>query len=247
MSSKEESFGPVAPHYDALMSHVPYDMWVGYYQLLLTHLGATPETLLDVCCGTGTVAELLAKEDYEVTGFDLAEPMVIEARKKAKKKGLGIRYFVQDAAELDLKRKFDGAYSFFDSLNYITEPNRLQAAIKRIAAHLEPGGTFVFDVNTEYAFEQQMFDQSEHSSRSEIHYDWVGNYDPSTKIIKVEMSFKRGNLRFYETHVQRAYTQDELAGWLDEAGFEEIHVFDSYTLNPPRKRSDRLHFAAVLG
>lgn len=241
-----ESFGPVASHYDLLMSHVPYDMWVGYYELLLTQVGDLPTTLLDVCCGTGLVAELLAQQDYKVTGFDISEEMIREAKQKEEREQLGIDYFVADAAEVDLGRRFEGAYSFFDSLNYITEPSRLKLAIHRVAKHLEPGGSFVFDVNTAYAFEKQMFDQDETGPNAPIKYKWVGNYDPATRLIEVNMNFERNGVAFKETHRQRAYPTEELMEYLDEGGFRAIRVYDSYTLNPPRKKSDRLHFVATL-
>ena len=44
------SFGPIAPHYDLLMANVPYEMWAGYYRLLLAQHELAPDYLLDVCC-----------------------------------------------------------------------------------------------------------------------------------------------------------------------------------------------------
>lgn len=225
------------------MAHVPYGMWVGYYQLLQSTLGVSHRNLLDVCCGTGIVAELLHDEGYRVTGFDLSADMI----EQAKAKGLDINFHVADAATVNLNETFDGAYSFFDSLNYITDPDRLQMAIQRVSEHLEPGGSFIFDVNTAYAFEQKMFDQKEKRAKAPIKYEWTGNYDPSTRLIHVEMQFERNGEKFREVHVQRAYETSELLHFLERAGFENIHVYDGYTLQPQRKRSDRLHFAAVKG
>ena len=239
------SFGPVAAHYDLLMSHVPYDLWVDYYELLLAQLGQRPVKVLDVCCGTGIVAELLDQKGYQVTGFDISEQMILEARRKSAQTHNNVRYHVADAAELDLNESFEGAYSFFDSLNYIIEPDRLALAIRQTAKHLELGASFVFDVNTAYAFEKNMFDQSEDSPSSEIRYHWVGDYNAKTRLITVDMQFERDGVQFNEVHVQRAYETDQLVDFLEEAGFGQIRIFDSYTLNPPRKKSDRLHFVAV--
>src|SRR5688500_3574156 len=107
------------------MEAVPYRMWVGYYLLLLAHQNSKPKRMLDVCCGTGTVAELLTEEGFKLAGFDLSEPMIKEARRKAAKKNLNIRYEVMDAAVFDMGEQYESAYSFFDSLNYITDPDRL--------------------------------------------------------------------------------------------------------------------------
>lgn len=238
------SFGPIAPHYDLLMANVPYDMWAGYYRLLLAQLESQPHRLLDVCCGTGVMAELLTKEGFDVTGFDLAPAMIAEAQNKAMRSDLPITYRVADATTFDFGETYQGAYSFFDSLNYITTFEGVTAAIHRVAAHLEPGATFIFDVNTAYAFEQQMFDQSDLRRRALIRYQWEGQYDPETRIIEVQMSFWRGDEQFQEVHVQRAHRHEEIMQALRDAGFASVHVFDSYTLDPPRKKSDRLHYAA---
>jgi ubiquinone/menaquinone biosynthesis C-methylase UbiE len=239
------SFGPVAPYYDELMSEVPYDMWVGYYQLLLTQIGAKPRTLLDVCCGTGNVAELLADEGCEVTGFDVSRAMIVQARKKAKEHGRPIQYHVADAAKLKLGRTFDAAYSFFDSLNYITDLGKLRAAVQRVSDHLGAGGTFVFDVNTEYAFEHKLFDQQDMRRKTRLKYKWRGTYSKATRLIKVRMQFWFEDNEFTETHVQRAHSDEELRELLEGAGFEVAHVYESYTLDRPRATSDRLHYVAI--
>jgi SAM-dependent methyltransferase len=226
------------------MSSVPYEMWVGYTRLLFAQHGAEPDTLLDVCCGTGTAADMFDEAGYEVAGFDLSEPMIGEARRKAKKTKRQIDYTVADAAELDLGRQFDAAYSFFDSLNYITDPKRLEMAIRQIGKHIKPDGLFVFDINTAYAFEQDMFTQEDLRQASKIRYKWVSEYDPETKIIRVQMKFWKGREVLEEVHVQRAHTVEEISTMLALAGFPEIHLYDSYTLDPPNRRSDRIHFAA---
>jgi ubiquinone/menaquinone biosynthesis C-methylase UbiE len=240
-----ESFGPVAPYYDELMRPVPYRMWVSYYLLLLAHQQYKPKTMLDVCCGTGTMCELLTREGFEVDGFDISAPMIEIAREKAKRKGMKIRYEVFDAAEADMGEKYDAAYSFFDSLNNITEPGRLQMAFRRVYEHLNPGGSFIFDLNTAYAFQQRMFDQENLKPNAKLRYKWVGDWNEKTRLITVDMRFWRSGQEFRETHVQRAYDEAEVRAMLAEAGFEGVRAFTSYTLNPPRFTSDRLHFTAL--
>lgn len=239
------SFGPVAPHYDVLMANVPYDMWAGYYRLLLTREGLDPDELLDVCCGTGTVAELMVAAGYEVWGFDLSAGMVEVARRKSEEKGLGIEYRVADARDFDFGRTFDGAYSFFDSLNYIADLEGMRSAVRRVGAHLEEGGSFVFDVNTAYAFEEKMFDQEDQRKRALIRYRWSGDYDPGSRMIRVRMEFERGGEVFSEEHVQRAHSDAEIREALAEAGFRHVRSYESYTLDGPRRTSDRVHYVAL--
>ncbi|HSI73807.1 MAG TPA: class I SAM-dependent methyltransferase [Fimbriimonas sp.] len=239
------SFGPVAPYYDELMKQVPYRMWVGYYLLLLAQQGLKPKRILDVCCGTGTMTEMLHEEGFRMAGFDLSPPMVEEARRKAALKNFDIRYEVFDAAEAGMGETYEGAYSFFDSLNNITDPERLQMAFCRAAEHVESGGSFIFDMNTSYAFEQRMFDQQHLKPSSKLRYKWVGEWDAASRLITVDMRFLYGQEEFREMHVQRAYEQDEIRGMLLEAGFSDVRAYHSYTLDPPRRTSDRLHWTAI--
>ena len=242
-----KSFGPVAPFYDALMASVPYRMWVSYYLLLLARQDVHPKSILDVCCGTGSVAELLDEEGFKVTGFDLSDAMIERAREKAAAHGRAIRYEVADAATFDLGKTFDAAFSFFDSLNYVTDPTRLQMALHQVAKHVKPGGSFIFDLNAAYAFEAKLFDQSQHGSRTKVKYDWKGHWDPETRLIRVDMKFWFEGTEYEETHLQRAYSDAEICAMLDAAGFEQIEAFESYTLNPPRAKSDRIHYCAIRG
>ena len=245
-SSRERApFGAVAPYYDELMRSVPYHMWVGYYLLLLSVQEHHPRRLLDACCGTGTVAELLAGEGFDVSGFDISAPMIERARAKAQRKKLDIEYWVSDAVDVQLNREFDAAYSFFDSLNNITEPSRLQSALTRIGEHLPSGGSMIFDLNTAYSFEARMFDQQNLSRKSRLRYKWVGEWDSDRQIITVQMRFWRGDEEFEETHRQRAYDESEVRVMLQEAGFRDIRTYHSYSLDPPRRTTDRIHYAAI--
>jgi len=239
------SFGPVAEVYDDLMRQVPYRMWIGYYQLLLSVQIVKPVTILDVCCGTGSMCEMLYREGYDMTGFDLSAGMIEVAKKKAKRKKLPIQYHVADAAEFDFETSFDAALSFFDSLNNITSPKRLKMAFERVAAHLKPGGSFIFDMNTAYAFQEQMFDQQNLKASSRLRYKWVGDWDEDKKLCTVTMKFWKDDDYFEEVHVQRAYDPDEVILMLEDSGFSRIQAYTSYSLNPPQDRSDRIHFVAI--
>jgi SAM-dependent methyltransferase len=239
------SFSAVAPYYDELMRSVPYRMWVGYYLLLLSVRESHPKDVLDVCCGTGTMCEYLAQEGLTMSGLDLSAPMIDRARAKAVKKKLNIDYYVADASTFELNRTFDGALSFFDSLNNILAPADLQKAFERVHAHLKPGAVFVFDLNTAYAFRQRMFDQENLGTSAKLRYRWVGEWDEEAHEITVNMQFWRGGQEFQEVHRQRAYEDPDVCDMLEAAGFGKILRYHSYSLDPPRATSDRIHYSAI--
>lgn len=244
--AEESAFSRIAPWYEALMSSVPYDMWVSYLRLVWSALDLRPESVLDVCCGTGAMCRMLAKDGIRMAGVDLSAPMIREAVRRANQEGIAVSYTVADAAEMDLGEKFDAAYSFFDSLNYITDPNRLAQAFERIAAHLHAGGAFLFDLNTAYAFEMGMFDQKDLRRSAPVRYVWKSEWNPRSRLCTVRMEFEANGERFREVHVQRAHSEEEIQAYLLAAGFRQVRIFDAYTLNPPRRESDRIHVLAVL-
>ncbi|MCS7209491.1 MAG: class I SAM-dependent methyltransferase [Fimbriimonadales bacterium] len=248
-SSVSEPFEAVAPYYDLLMRSIPYLWWMHYVETLLDYFDRTAHKVLDLCCGTGNLSELLAASGYEVVGVDRSAAMIEQARRKTEASQSGVRYYVQDAAELELNETFDLIVSLFDSLNNITEPSRFAEAMRRAYCHLNPEGVFIFDLNTEYAFIRKLFDQTQLDARAPLRYRWRSQYDKATRLCTVQMEFwaHEGNLERYftETHIQRAYSEQEVRAMLHAAGFAEVHAFDAYTLHPPERRSDRVFYVAL--
>ena len=247
---EDAAFVEIAPLYDMLMTGVPYGGWVTYLRQLLNERKAHPRHILDLACGTGNVSELLTEEGYAVTGVDIAPGMIAQARQKAAERGIAIDYHIQDAALLDLPgRRFDLCVSMFDSLNYITDPPRLQMAMHRVATHLTHNGLFIFDLNTEYALINHFFDQNNLTSNDRLLYDWKSTYDPATRLCRVDMKFRYryadGTSRaFEEVHWQYAYRQDEIVAMLEQAGFDQIRVYKAYSLRQPVRHSDRIFYVA---
>lgn len=246
-------YGDVAAVYDTLMRGVPHGEWLSRIEKAARDRFKNPRSVLDIACGTGIVTLLLARRGYApVVGVDLSADMVRIARTKAlaarTEAEHAVRFEVQDAALLDLGpgQAFDLVVSLFDSLNYILEPERLQAAFRRIYAHTNPGGIFAFDVNSLYALSHDLFSQT--NLYGPVQHVWNAYWDRETRICRVEMEFsvrdsETGHMRhFTETHIQRAYTVPELTEWLQQAGFIHIECFGNYGLRPPTAKSDRLLF-----
>lgn len=158
--------------------------------------------------------------------------------------------FVQsDLCEMELGRKFDTVTCLYDSLNYLTTPQMLQKTFGQIGKHLQPDGLFIFDMNSPYAFETDMFTQSDHRPRQKLQYDWVAHYDRQTRLCQVEMTYTRhddnGEMKqFKETHCERSFAMDEITECLRGGGLRLLESFDSYRLAPPHAQSERWYFVA---
>lgn len=234
--------------YDDVMAGVPYSAWVEYIERILKRMGQRPRCVLDLCCGTGTVANIFAAKGYKVTGVDISPAMVEVANRKARQLGSVVEYDVADASNFSLHDTFDLVISLFDSLNYILEAGALQNAFHCVSAHLEPGGLFIFDMNTELALAGGLFDQNNIGSRGLVHYKWRSAYNPASRICRIHMTFHRmrgGSTQEVElVHYQRAYDNEEISEMLGAAGLDVKAVYHAYTFRAASSKTDRAFFAA---
>jgi ubiquinone/menaquinone biosynthesis C-methylase UbiE len=107
-------------------------------QELVERLGAEPGTRwLDVATGTGGVALLAARAGAAVTGLDIAETMIEQARRKAAAAGLEIRLDVGDAQSLPYE---DATFEVVSSCFGIIFPPDREAVAAGLARVCRPGG-----------------------------------------------------------------------------------------------------------
>jgi ubiquinone/menaquinone biosynthesis C-methylase UbiE len=242
-----DQFRAIAPYYDEVMSVVPYRQWVRYLGKLLKRHSRQARRVLDVACGTGTVALLLAEEGYAVTGVDLSAEMIAVAQRKAAANGArGVSFQQADATSLTLPAQYDLAICLFDSLNYILTAHGLQRALAGIYAALAPGGAFIFDLNSEFALEKKLFSQENSwDVGAEVKHVWRAFYNKRSRIAHVDMEFYLPDGRtFREVHVERAHRHEDVLRWLSEVGFEVVATYDGYTMLPPGRRSERIFYVA---
>jgi len=227
------------------MSRVPYESWVDYVEELYRRHNGEGRRTLDLATGTGSVALILARRGYQVTGVDASAQMLEEARRKSQQANLPIEWFRQDLARLQVPGEFDLAVCLYDSLNYITSARSLQAAMQRTAAALRTGGLFIFDLNSEYSLEVNLFTQSDTAPNRPIRYRWQSRYDRRRRLATVAMEFETSDgQRFSEVHIQRAYGVAQIERMVIKAGMELAGVYEAYTLLPAGRFSERIYYVS---
>ena len=244
--------------YDALMADTPYDSWAGFiHRIFQKHnlghgrLSSEKPIVLDLACGTGSITLLLDKMGYDMIGVDVSEDMLAEAQQKAYEAAQQILFLAQDARELDLYGTIDGAVSVCDGLNYILSPVELEKVFQRVFLFMNAGGTFIFDLNTEYKFREMLGDKSfEFDVPSGESYIWDNHYDTESRINEYNMLFYtldggQESEVFQELHRQRAYPVNEVIMMLEQAGFCLDGVYNDYTDTPAKDDSLRVVFVAV--
>ena len=245
-----DAYKNLAASYDRLTNDIPYEKTVAFYMQLLEREGLCVRTAADLACGTGSVAVLLARMGLQVTAVDMSEEMLCVAQQKTANMENPPMFVCQRLEQLRLSRGVDLAVCALDSMNYITDPAHCRQAMARIYRVLNPGGCFIFDVNTPEklrAMDGQVFLDED----DDVYCVWRGEFDENTRILSYAMDlFQRQGThwqRSYEEHLEYAYTAEELTAWLKEAGFTNIEVFADAQLIPPREGEQRIYLKARKG
>jgi len=244
------AYHDLAEIYDRLMIDIDYGHWVNYLIQHMSKYKAPGKVLLDLGCGTGSIAIPLVQRGYDVTGIDISLEMLIQAEQKAREAGVSIAFYQQDIKELILDFQVDIAIATFDTLNYITEEQSLIHVFQRINRALRDEGLLIFDLNTRYKLEEILGENTFTFNTEELAYIWENYYDPSTKVCQMDLTFftlepESGKyLRFDETHLERAYEEKEIKEMLENSGFEILGVYGELEFNPPKENEERIFFAA---
>ena len=245
-----DAYHALAQSYDRLTNDVDYRATVDFYQQILNREGLRPRTAVDLACGTGSVTAILAEMGLQVIGVDLSEEMLTQAQQKAAALDNQPMFLCCPLQELYLPRGVDLAVCALDSLDYITNPEDCQEAIRRVYKALNPGGIFILDVNTPEklrAMDGQVFLDED----DDVYCVWRGEFDEETNICSYGMDLfqRRGNVwqRSFEEHREYAYSEEQLRRYLKAAGFTHVEVYADRKFCAPGEGEQRIYFKARKG
>ena len=222
---------------------------LAWFPALRKHFALRPCAVLDLACGTGRFAIGLAKQGFRVSGVDLSPHMLAIARRKAQKAGVNVDWSCQDMRSFAVSEPVDLVTCWFDSLNYLTDPDDLVRAFEAAHRSLAPGGTFVFDMNTIRGLAERW------NTKAAINVNTPScfvvtdtTYDAATQTNTLVMhGFVRRRVRFErfrEVHAQRAYPLSSLSDWLEAVGFSDVHIFTRKDFAPADEDQFRVYVFA---
>jgi SAM-dependent methyltransferase len=258
-----------APFYDG-SGQIRFAVLMGQYlREALTLHPVAGRRALDLACGTGTLAAILADDGWEVVGLDRSEPMLARARARADEAPLGRLTFVQgDMRELRIENdewsndtataahssffirhsSFDLVTCTYDSLNYLLTERDLERCFVGAARALRPNGLFFADMNTRHFLEYD-WGVCEVLERPGFVQVTQSHFDPASACSTMALTGfagadERGYRRFDETHVERAYAPEVVADLLAAAGLRVEAAYDCFTFQPAHERSQRIAWLA---
>ena len=241
-----DAYTSFAQVYDLFMDNVPYEEWGEYLDKLFKEYGIEDGLLLDLGCGTGKLTRIMADKGYDLIGVDYSYEMLDIAKSQSDE---SILYLMQDMREFELYGTVKGIYSACDCLNYILEEDELREVFRLANNYLDPGGLFVFDINTPYKYQELMADNTIAETREEGSFIWENYYDEEERINEYDLTLyiKEGDgrfQRFMESHYQKCYDLATIQQLLEEAGLEFVAMYDAYTKEPVSEESEKVLFVA---
>ena len=137
-------------YYHLLYQHRDDQEALNFIQKLISHLQPKQgSAMLDVACGKGRHSKALADMGYDVTGIDLSEESIAEAKSDESD---SLHFYQHDMRLPFWINYYDFAFNFFTSFGYFRTRREHDNAIRTIAQSLKPGGLFVIDfLNVHFA------------------------------------------------------------------------------------------------
>ena len=214
----------LAPWYDKLTGDVPYTRFADFYEAEFRRNGGEFKLLLDLCCGTGTLTDVLSRRGYEMIAVDSSVEMLMEAQSKSAGLETPPLFLCQDAAALDLYGTVDAAVCSLDGMNYIP-PEDLPEVFRRLRLFVRLGGLLIFDIRTP-EFLRSLDGNVFVDEQEDVLCLWRADFEEALPAIIYGMDIfsRQGRLwqRESEEHVEYAHEPAALQTLLEQAGFHDV-------------------------
>ncbi len=198
---------------------------------------AQGSSMLDVACGKGRHSRQLAYKGFDVSGIDLSEESISEAKKS---EGSNLHFYVHDMRLPFFINYFDVALNLFTSFGYFKSQRENDNAIRTISKALKPGGVFVFDyLNADHISSVLVPDTTKIIGATSFQIKKWQDQNHFYKSIEVSDPSLKSNLHF-EERVAKFYLPD-FKIMFEKQGLQIQEIFGDYALNNfEQKTSPRL-------
>ncbi len=227
-----------SPYYDLLYYKRNEEEAKKFAECLINYLKPKPGSfVLDVACGKGRHSKALADMGFDVTGIDLSEPFIAEAKKYERD---NLHFYQHDIRLPCWINYFDYAFNFFTSFGYFRTRREHDDAIRTIVQSLQKNGIFIIDyLNVHYA--EDNMKNSEDLKLDNTHFHITRWHDE-------EHFFKQIQIEDESNHVKHQFTEKvmkfSLGDFTDMLAYQEMQVrevFGDYLLGPyDVRRSPRM-------
>ena len=219
-----------------------------YLERLLKRHPAPGREVIELACGTGTVAIALARAGWRVLGVDASADMLAQAQAKLGGERLDIAWSQQDMRCLCVPAPAPLVTCLYDSMNYMLSDDDLLAVFAHVRDALLPGGLFLFDMNTLFALRSLWNDETYFTDGDDLAVVFKSRYDDRVQRATVRVTcFQRVDTlyrKITEEHTEQAYPPEHVATLLTDVGLTVEAQYDCFALRKPSPASFRIMFVA---
>lgn len=238
MSFDHKEIYSLAKHYDKIND---FDFDIPFYQKF-----AKGKKVLELGCGTGRVSIPLAKEGVDITGIDVSDEMLEEAKLKAENEKLSIDFQNQNIIDFDFEKKFDLILCVHNSFSHVNGLENLRLFFDSAKRNLKENGTFILQVfNPDFYFftrnpEEKYPLKTYQDPYSNQQVELLENnfYDDESQINYMKWYFQIGDKEFVKSFNQRVYFPQELDYLVQLFGFEIVNKFGDFEETPFEEMPD---------
>lgn len=242
-------YGNFAHYYDILTGNISYKGRAAYFDMLIKKHGGKKDLLLDLACGTGSLSEEMCRLGYDVIAVDGSEEMLNEALDKKFDSGLNIQYLCQDMTKLDMFGTIDVTICALDSLNHLPDLDAIKQTINRVSLFCEPGGLFIFDVNTPYKHKNVLGNNTFIYDMEDVYCVWQNTYTEEDNRVEMWLDFfekqENGSYeRYDESFSEIAFDDAVIEKIVAGSGMEIVGKYDYDTTEPTKADSEKIVYVA---
>lgn len=204
-------------------------------ETLIQWLGLKKARILDLGCGTGTLAFALAEKGHSVKGVDLSKEMIHRAESK-KQDDDNPEFEIDDMTKYVPGEKYEIVCCTFDAFNYLLEKEQILSMFRNVEKALKKGGVFLFDFNTEKLYRSRTISFFPRALGEKRFYQKLF-YDPVENLASTIFEFPDGGV---EIHYQRPWELEQVRSLLCKAGFKILKLFSDYSQTPFYPETERI-------
>ena len=198
--------------------------------------------ILDMGCGYGRHAILLAKNGYSVSGYDLSTDYLEEAKGEARRQGVEVKFARVDMRHMTAAQEFDVVLSLATSLAFYDDQTN-KDIFRRVRRALGEGGTFWFDQADIFSFVNLVSSHAKSGAKALSggrKYRYTRIFDPHRCVVSHRAVIESEGGREESGWDLRYYTLPEVMQMAKEVGFRVVRTFGGYDSSPYCSESKRM-------
>ncbi|MDO4662363.1 MAG: class I SAM-dependent methyltransferase [Tissierellia bacterium] len=229
--------------YDKLSFDIDYKKYSENIIKIIEKEKINTENALELAAGTGRLSEYLIDKFKNYDALDYSSDMLSVFQKKNYP---NVRFFNMDMVEFLNKNSYDVIIILLDSINYITDKDKLIKLFENCYCNLKEEGILIFDINSPEKIINVFGNESYVYEYEDIFYTWENEFDGKFVDMYLNFFVKENDRykRIEEYQKERLYYPNEIEEILENIGYINIKNFDEDTMKETNSNTMRILFKA---